>query len=96
MRPLRRLRDVFWFPYGLAFCHRTFLSHFPVFGTATRVLYVGTVLLLVAWRLGVDFDGIPHWIESIGAGIVGGVAVGEAAHAVADCWHRPRLRHRSR
>ena len=96
MRLLRRLRDVFWFPYGLAFRHRTFLSHFPVVGTTTRILYVGLPLLLVAWRLGVDFSKIPHWVEMVGAGAAIGVAAAETAHALADSWHRPRLRRRSR
>ena len=93
MRLLRRLRDVFWLPYGLCFRHRTLLSHFPVIGTMTRILYVGVPLLLIAWRLGVDFSSIPRWAESIGAGIVVGVTVSEAiAHALADCWPRRRKR----
>ena len=83
---LRRLRSAFWLPYGLAFRHRHLLSHFPVIGTFTRVGYVGVILLLVAWRLGVDFTAIPRLVERTIVAVVIGVAVAEAAHAVADCW----------
>jgi uncharacterized metal-binding protein len=83
---LRRLRSCFWLPYGLCFRHRTTLSHFPIIGTATRVLYGGVPLLLVAWRLGVDFAAIPGWIELGVIAVIIGVAIADAAHAVADCW----------
>ena len=86
IRLLRHLRSAFWLPYGLCFRHRTLLSHFPVIGTATRVAYVGVIVLLVAWRLGVDFTAIPRLVERTIVAVVIGVAVAEAAHAVADCW----------
>jgi len=91
MRLLHRLRAVFWLPYGLCFRHRTMLSHFPVVGTMTRVLYVGVPALLVAWRLGVDFAKIPHIVERGVLAAVIGVTISETAHALADCWP-PRLR----
>jgi uncharacterized metal-binding protein len=83
---LRRLHSIFWLPYGLAFRHRHILSHFPVIGTLTRVAYVGVPILLIAWRLGVDFSAIPGWAERIVVYAVIGVAVADAAHAVADSW----------
>jgi len=86
IRFLRNLRNVLLLPYGLCFRHRHLLSHFPIIGTATRVAYVGVPLLLVAWRLGVDFSAIPRFVERTIAAVVIGVAVAEAAHAVADCW----------
>lgn len=96
MRLLRKLRAVFWLPYGLCFRHRTMLSHFPVIGTMTRVLYVGTPLVLVAWRLGVDFARIPHLVERMALATVIGVTVAETAHALADCCPKRRRRKRKR
>ena len=91
MRLLRKLRAVFWLPYALCFRHRTTLSHFPVICTMTRLLYIGTLVLLIAWRLGVDFGSIPHLVERGALAAVIGVTVSEIAHALADCWP-PRLR----
>lgn len=83
---LHHLCACFWLPYALCFRHRHILSHLPVIGTMTRVLYVGVPLLLAAWRLGIDFAAVPRWAERVALGAIVGVAVAEAGHAVADCW----------
>jgi uncharacterized metal-binding protein len=53
------LFQVWWYPYGLAFKHRSVWSHLPGVGTAIRVLYAvavpGGVALWLGWRPGVVF-----------------------------------------
>jgi uncharacterized metal-binding protein len=42
--PLR----VIWLPYQKLLCHRSFFSHGLIVGTLIRVIYLGTILLLIA------------------------------------------------
>ena len=41
-----------WFPYARAFRHRQ-ASHWPVIGTAVRVIYLALLCILAAWLLNV-------------------------------------------
>jgi uncharacterized metal-binding protein len=42
---------VFWWPYRRCLSHRSLLSHSPLLGTAGRLLYLATVILLFSTAL---------------------------------------------
>lgn len=48
-----------WKIYGKLFRHRG-ISHFPVFGTLTRVIYIMVPSIVVFYFLGIDFWDLPH------------------------------------
>lgn len=68
---------MFWYPYAVAFKHRSFYSHFPVVSTLIRVLYlliplVVSSLWFDSWKLlqstywlwwvgGLCFSDLVHW-----------------------------------
>lgn len=91
---LKRVRDIILLPYGLLFAHRSKLSHLPPWGTATRVLYLLTLIILLLWKVGFDFCAVPTWIDRLGLGCVLGLGVSDIAHALADCWPGRRRRKR--
>lgn len=66
-----------WYPYARVFKHRG-VSHWPIVGTLTRVLYLG-VLLTVALMV----TGMQMYIEDvvdIGGYVVGGMMISDFVH----------------
>ena len=66
---MKRLWQMYWFPYAIIIPHRHGLSHLPGLGTAGRLAY----LLLTAFavvRLGdLPVDGVPAWVFPIAVGL---------------------------
>ena len=69
---------VFWLPYAICIPHRSDWSHFPILGTALRLLYlwpvwIGPVYLnlvpetvfpvVVVWVAGLAFSDLLHWFR---------------------------------
>lgn len=84
---LGRLWVAFWFPYALLSKHRG-LSHVPIFGTASRVMYVATFYFvahfLLQYYYAVDLLLWPqlHWQELLI--FITGLAVSDIGHWILD------------
>jgi len=76
------LWKLFWLPYGRVFRHRNMLSHFPVIGTFTRVLYIGVPAFLLARACGVL--ALPRPMMIALAGVALGLTISDTMHALAD------------
>jgi uncharacterized metal-binding protein len=82
------LWNLFWLPYAyLVPCHRHWLSHAPLLGTALRVIYLLLVPALFWWILG-HFLPMPRLpaialTPTIWWGL-GGLALVDALHALMD------------
>jgi len=87
-----------WIPYALCFRHRQ-LSHHPMLGPATRILYlaavVGTVGLAVVLVLGRPFRLVLPPAEAL-AGVIAGLYVPNLTHVVVDRVASRWLRRRRR
>ena len=72
----------FWRPYSLVMPHRSPLSHFPVLGTAVRLLYLSILPALVFWFSGGGVGALrfPEW----GWWVVGGLALSDLLHFLMD------------
>lgn len=84
-----------WFPYARAFRHRQ-TSHWPVIGTAGRVIYLMLLCILVAWLLNVHGAtiGWPQVESHYSIGAFVGLAVSDILHWMMDFMpvHRKQTR----
>jgi len=86
-----------WFPYARAFRHKQ-ASHWPVIGTAGRVIYLTLLCILAAWLLNVHGATIgwpqiePHYL----AGAFVGLAASDALHWLMDGGVFARYKNRAR
>lgn len=48
----------YWLPYAKWLPHRSPISHWPVLGTAVRLIYLSPVLIALALLFGIDFQHI--------------------------------------
>jgi uncharacterized metal-binding protein len=71
-----KLWQAYWSPYSIFIPHRHWLSHFPVVGTALRILYLGIPLWIAVYVLDVS---IPDWRQAYVSAFV--------AWAVQDFFH---------
>jgi len=87
--PLAGLWIAYWWPYAMLIKHRSPLSHYPVIGTAGRLIYLllGPTYLIVKQ----DIDVSP-WVLVLVAGAVFGLVISDTAHYVMD--FRPKRRRR--
>ncbi|MCK4356049.1 DUF2227 family putative metal-binding protein [Candidatus Bipolaricaulota bacterium] len=85
----------FWLPYSWVFRHRA-VSHHLLFGPLTRIAYLGGILLLILWGIGL-FTGrslrpaLPSW--SIFLAALCGLYLPNQIHIVVDrlvSFHRHR------
>lgn len=70
----------FWivmFPYSRLLKHRSFLSHFPLIGTALRTLYVMVPVYVVMRLMGLEVSGPFLWVFI-------GLAISDTIHFVMD------------
>ena len=70
----KALWQLFWYPYSRLFAHRG-LSHFPVIGTLTRVVYIGIIPYLV-----MRTPHIPRELYFI----IGGMCISDVLHWAMD------------
>lgn len=80
---------VLWYPYALFIPHRHFLSHFPIVGTAGRLVYLASALSVVYWLVTAVMHiplVLPAWSSISGymTAVVAGLAVSDTLHFVAD------------
>jgi uncharacterized metal-binding protein len=88
---LYALWRLIWLPYGKAIGHRAFISHFPLVGTAFRLLYLAAWYTLIRWLI-IRFTpwalpalSAPAWLPWA----VAGLAVSDALHWLADVTTTP-------
>jgi uncharacterized metal-binding protein len=81
-----------WYPYAKLIKHRSPLSHFPILGTAGRLLYLFIVAAIPAY-FGYRLQAPPdHWWPILGW-IVAGIALSDAGHWIFDLkWRDAILR----
>lgn len=78
-----------WFPYALAIKHRSPISHWPLLGTAGRLVYLGAFGLIAH-----SFGWVPPLVPlPLLAWGVAGLAVSDAAHWFMD-FHWPGRKRR--
>jgi len=58
----------YWWVYGKLLPHRG-ISHWPIAGTATRLLYLAIPLLILAWRFQLSFWPLPPLAWAWAAGL---------------------------
>jgi len=73
----RTLWHRFWWLYGKAIAHRSTLSHFPIFSTAFRVLYLSPIPL--AFVLYHNITPTLNWLYAFI-----GLCVADTIHYIAD------------
>ena len=84
---MRRLWQMYWFPYAIIIPHRHGLSHLPGLGTAGRVAYLAvTIWLLVRLSVLPPIDRVPEWVFPIAIGL----AVSDFTHFWLDFIRRER------
>jgi hypothetical protein len=57
IRPISLVWYILWEPYALLFTHRG-LSHFPIIGTYTRIIYLSLILKLIDFGLDLDVSAL--------------------------------------
>lgn len=67
----------FWWLYGRAIAHRHALSHFPIFSTLFRILYLSPIPLAVI--LHYDIAPTPNWFYALA-----GLIAADTVHYFAD------------
>ncbi len=72
---------LFWWLYAKAFKHRSFWSHFPIIGTAIRVMYLITPFLIIGMIRGWDISTLKLWFF---AWWVIGLVISDTIHWVMD------------
>lgn len=72
-----------WYPYRAMIPHRSPLSHWPIIGTAIRLGYLCTPIVIVMWAFGLQEQAaqVGHWMMDHRAGCVAGL-VGIEASAI--------------
>lgn len=75
---------MFWWPYAVMFRHRDWLSHAPLVGTLTRVIYIIVPLVVVAVMQDWDLTAVPSAAWEFLAWAFGGLCVSDTAHFVED------------
>lgn len=55
-RKLAKVWGWFWWAYAKIIPHRSWISHFPVVGTAIRVAYIGLPLFVLISTLGYNYE----------------------------------------
>lgn len=81
-----------WYPYARLLKHRSPWSHFPLVGTAGRLLYLG-IFVAIAMSFGWKPPSWPmQWVEWA----VTGLAISDAAHWLLDTRFGDHLKHHSR
>jgi len=70
---------VIWFPYGLFISHRSWVSHFPVVGTAIRLLYLYVLYWCACWTLRIE--PIPLQVP---IPLVVGLVIADTQHFILD------------
>ncbi len=78
--PLR----VIWWPYMALVPHRSALSHWPVLGSAGRLLYLGAPVLVALWAADVDVAVLVTAHRAEVAAVVAGLEVSVWVHWIAD------------
>ncbi len=72
-----------WYPYAMLIKHRSPLSHFPILGTAGRLLYLGLWLLLPSYW-GWHLIKFPPETLRLFCWVLGGLVLSDAAHWFLD------------
>jgi uncharacterized metal-binding protein len=70
-----------WLPYSMLFKHRG-ISHWPLVGTLTRLIYLGVVIVAFTLLLG---HGVPRVPTEALYGVAG-LAVADLGHLARDVW----------
>jgi len=68
-----------WRPYAFFIPHRSPLSHWPLLGTALRLVYLGGLVAIIARLVGMQIT-LPLWWPWT----VAGLAVSDLAHFILD------------
>lgn len=73
-----------WKPYRYLMPHRSGLSHFPLVGTAGRLLYLGGAVYLLLWlchvTVNLSLPALPGWAPYA----AGGLALSDLLHYILD------------
>jgi len=82
--PLRLAWKIFWYPYARAIPHRSPWSHWPILGTAIRLVY-SIILLIIIWIIvGRPVLVMPTWGWVLLRGAWIGLLVSDTGHYVLD------------
>ena len=54
-KKLRKVWEMYWYPYSKIMPHRSFLSHLPVLSTAIRLIYIGMPIYILLNLLGISW-----------------------------------------
>lgn len=73
----------FWLPYSFACKHRG-ISHWPVLGTITRLLYLALPAIGIWWFLGWPPPTLEMWLAFVWFGF--GLMVADCGHFIRDWW----------
>lgn len=87
------LWSMLWYPYARMIKHRSPLSHFPILGTAGRLLYLGLILMIPSYWGWHVIQPPPDTLRLIYFGL-GGLALSDAAHWFMDTKLGDRSRRR--
>jgi uncharacterized metal-binding protein len=89
------LWTMLWYPYARVLKHRSLWSHFPLLGTAGRLLYLAGIAAIVFWG-GQKYSGwqLPQRVEPWWSWAVAGLLLSDVAHWLMDTrfGDRPRRR----
>ncbi len=73
-----------WIPYQRALVHRSPLSHWPFFGTAGRVLYLGTGAYIILALAGCNLFDLLAPVQREAAAALVGLELANTVHFLAD------------
>jgi uncharacterized metal-binding protein len=74
---------IYWLPYSKLVPHRAFFSHFPLFSTAGRILYLCVPFLCLLALFGANLGIVFSFLVDI-RWLLAGLVVSDAVHAVMD------------
>lgn len=81
--PLAFVWMFIWSPYSLLIPHRSFWSHFPIIGTAIRLLYITTpTIIFCLWKGYIPNP--PQYIIEFLIGIALGLTASDILHWIMD------------
>lgn len=84
--PLAFVWMLIWSPYSLLIPHRSFWSHFPIVGTAIRLLYLSIpIIIFCIWKDCIlDLSRIPQVYWNLAWGVLIGLLVSDIIHWIMD------------
>ncbi|HMN11174.1 MAG TPA: DUF2227 family putative metal-binding protein [Bellilinea sp.] len=88
--PKKLLWQLVWYPYAKLIPHRGILSHFPLIGTAVRLLYFFLPAYILLLLMGASIQVAPRSLEWM----LFGLALSDTLHVLADVFSTSLKRRR--